>query len=62
MAFPEAEEKFLPATQRIEHALFVDDTMIVAMLKRCGHEMEDNTIDLKWTDFGVRVTWTTSVI
>ncbi len=61
MAFPETEEKFLAASQRIQHALFINEAMLIALLKRCGHEI-DTDVDIHWTLEGARVKWTTPVI
>lgn len=61
MAFPEAEERTLQASQRIEHFLFINEAMLIALLKRCGHEIDANA-DVRWVEDGARVKWKTSVI
>lgn len=57
----EAEEKTLQATRQIEHSVFVDNRMIVALLKRCGHEIDAAATEVRWLGDGAHVKWTTSV-
>jgi len=62
MAEPEAEEKVLQATQQIEHSVFVNERMLIALLKRCGHEIDAAATTVRWLGDGARVTWTTSLL
>jgi len=58
----ETKKTFLTPSQRIEHAIFIDNHTLIAMLKRCGHEVEEDTVDVKWTADGARVKWTTAIL
>ena len=47
--------------ETVVHNLWVNQRMLVALLKRCGHEI-DADIETRWYEDGVRVRWTTPVI
>jgi hypothetical protein len=47
--------------QRIHNELSIDYAMLLALLRRCGHEI-GNDVTVHWLDDEVRVEWTTPVI
>lgn len=46
---------------RIENQLFVNDRMLLALLRRCGHDVPKDTI-IEWHWDGARIKWTTSIL